>query len=516
MSLKNGLRLIFAWPRSKVTRTDLADVGASSAATTNVALALEARPLADKLEEAQAEFEQGNWQLQHNHPDLAERHYRRALAIHPRHAEACCNLGGVLKDRGKLEEAEGWLTQAIRHRPNLAPAYYNLGMICIGQSRWAEAAGYFRRSLVCLPTQSDAQYWLGNALVGIGDVDGARRAYGAAVRLDSNYVQARWGNAMAQLPAVARDKAEHTLAVGAFAREIARLQSWFRASQPSNGYLAVGAQQPYYLAYIESNHREILSKYGSLCTALMADWRSRTGLPLPAARGSGKCKLGIVSAHIHSHSVWHAFVRGWIEHLDPGRFELQIFHTGSRRDAETEWATRRVARLHHVLGEWTVWAKVISDARLDALIYPEVGMDPTTVRLSALRLARVQLAAWGHPITTGLPSIDGFISAEALEPSMSATHYSEKLVLLPRLGCSYKPFGTHAVEVDTAVWGIESNDKILLCAGAAFKYQPGHDSVLVEIARRCQPCKLVFFGACPMTCQGCLSLGCDWSSKRLE
>lgn len=495
----NSLRPVFAWLRSKLTRAELADLEEPSVTETIVARAMETQnlPSAEDLGEAQAEFEQGNWQLQHDHPDIAERHYRRALAIHPGHAEVCCNLGGLLKDRGQLTEAEQWLTLAIKHRPNLAPAYYNLGMICINQSRWAEAAEFLRRSLGCSPAQPDAQYWLGNALAGIGDVRAARKAYISAVRLDANYVQARWGNTMAQLPAVARDEAEQAQAAGAFAREIAKLQAWFRASQSSGGYLAVGAQQPYYLAYIESNHREILSTYGSLCTALMAGWSDKTRLPLPATTGNGRCRIGIVSAHIHSHSVWHAFVRGWIEHLDPAKFELQIFHTGSRRDVETEWAIRRVARLHHALGDWTVWAKVILDSRLDALIYPEIGMDSTTVRLSALRLARVQLAAWGHPITTGLPSIDGFISAEAFESSVSTTHYSEKLVLLPRLGCSYKPFGTPAIEVDTAVWGIESNDKILLCAGAAFKYLPAHDSVLVEIARRCQPCKLVFFRGVP-------------------
>jgi predicted O-linked N-acetylglucosamine transferase (SPINDLY family) len=38
-------------------------------------------------------------------------------------------------------------------------------------------------------------------------------------------------------------------------------------------------------------------------------------------------------------------------------------------------------------------------------------------------------------------------------------------------------------------------DRVLLCAGQPFKYAPRDDALLVEVARRCQPCKLLFFRA---------------------
>ena len=97
-------------------------------------------------------------------------------------------------------------------------------------------------------------------------------------------------------------------------------------------------------------------------------------------------------------------------------------------------------------------------------------------------------------MTTGLPTIDGYISAEAFEPLAAPEHYSETLLPLPRIGCCYKPFGTSPSRVDFSTWGIKSSDTLLLCPGTPFKYAPQHDAVLVELARRCQPCKLVFFG----------------------
>lgn len=475
------MHTVFDWLRSRVGR---AQTGPATAQDKHL---------------AQTQFELGNQQLTGQNFEAAEHHYRRALAIHPDFAEACCNLGSLLKDRGQLAEADQWLSQAIALKSDLTPAHFNLAMMRIDQGRWTDAASLLQHLLVFSPNEADAHYWLGNALTGSGDVAGARKAYLAAVRLKPEYVQARWGNAMAQLPVVPQSILEQSQAPKAFARELGKLQAKLMDKYASTGHLAVGAQQPYFLAYIAENHRAVLSTYGTLCAKLMAVWAGKVGVPRPAPRHPGKCRIGIVSAHVHSHSVWHALVRGWVEHLDPSLFEIQIFHTGRLRDTETDWASRRVKKLHYGLGNWTNWAEAVSDANLDVLIYPEIGMDATTIRLSALRMARVQLAAWGHPMTTGLPTMDAYISAEAFESSAAEGHYSENLITLPRLGCSYEPFKISPGQVNLSEWGILPSDRVLLCAGTPFKYAPQHDAVLVEIVRRCQPCKLVFFRSEPKT-----------------
>ena len=77
---------------------------------------------------------------------------------------------------------------------------------------------------------------------------------------------------------------------------------------------------------------------------------------------------------------------------------------------------------------------------------------------SARSLARVQLARWGHPLTTGLPTIDGYISAQAFVQENSQAHYNEPLIALPRLGCSYRAYGTKPRAVD-----LPAGDYALLC-----------------------------------------------------
>ena len=253
--------------------------------------------------------------------------------------------------------------------------------------------------------------------------------------------------------------------------------------------------QPFYLAYQDVPNRELLAEYGELCAGQMERWQSRAGLAPPAKRSrGGKPRIGIVSAHIYDHSVWGALIRGWVERF-AARNELHIFHLGLGDDAETAFARKRAAQFHAGVRPFDQWASLIHAARLDLVIYPEIGMDATTAKLASMRLAPVQAASWGHPETTGLPTIDYYLSAEGLEPAGAQANYTEKLIALPNLGCWCLP----TKEESGRFTGLEpsQDELLLLCPGTAFKYAPQHDRVLAEIARRVPSSRLVFFRSRP-------------------
>ncbi len=132
-------------------------------------------------------------------------------------------------------------------------------------------------------------------------------------------------------------------------------------------------------------------------------------------------------------------MRGWCTHLDRDRIELHLIHTGIVTDAETALARAQAASFCTSLSGLTEWVDAIEAREFDVLLYPEIGMDATCTKLASLRLAPVQIAAWGHPETTGLPTIDYFLSAELFEPEGSARYYRERLVKLPNLGCYCEP-----------------------------------------------------------------------------
>jgi predicted O-linked N-acetylglucosamine transferase (SPINDLY family) len=136
---------------------------------------------------------------------------------------------------------------------------------------------------------------------------------------------------------------------------------------------------------------------------------------------------------------------------------------------------------------------LIEDRQLDALIFPEVGMDTDTLALASLRLAPRQFASWGHPETTGMPTIDYYLSADDFEPSDADSHYTEQLIRLPNLGVHYQPYAITPAPVDFAQYGIPGDVPVFNCPGTPFKYRPQDDDALIDIARRLGRCAFVFF-----------------------
>jgi predicted O-linked N-acetylglucosamine transferase (SPINDLY family) len=137
--------------------------------------------------------------------------------------------------------------------------------------------------------------------------------------------------------------------------------------------------------------------------------------------------------------------------------------------------------------------KMIADARLDILIYPEIGMDSQTYLLAFSRLAPVQCVMSGHPDTTGIPNVDYFISNSYLEPKNADDHYSEKLIKLSSILVG--DIKTHAPREDASRidYGIPKEANVYICAQTPYKFHPEFDNILGEILRQDSEGILILF-----------------------
>ena len=505
------LRGVLAWERGDAAR----------------AAALLTRSLEVAPSNAQAHFDLGRLRESQDELPLALESYRRALALEPAHAEALfnlagieaqqgrlheaiaaytrllererahpaalCNLGTALKTLGRRSEALERYRQAIEAAPQFADAHYNLGLALREQGRVEEALTVLERCVELAPGVADAHFALGHALRDCGRNDDAGAAFERALALDPDHAQARWSRTMAYLPAVQGAGEDLRASRERFGADLADLEHWFEGRRVEQAAIAVGTDQPFELAYQEEDNRPLLARYGALCARLMDDWRQRHDVALPVARPHRPLRVGIVSAHLRNHSVWSAITRGWFEALDGGRVALHAFHLGVDEDAETSIARSRAARYERGPKSLEQWIDRIRASQPDVLIYPEVGIDPMTVRLASLRLAPVQATTWGHPETSGLPTIDYYLSAEDLEPPEADAYYTERLVRLPRLGCRFRRMATVPVKPDLAPLFPEARAPLLVCPGVPFKYAARHDWVFPAIAQRLGRCRFVFF-----------------------
>lgn len=223
--------------------------------------------------------------------------------------------------------------------------------------------------------------------------------------------------------------------------------------------------------------------------ALLAARAWPGGAPIPAA--DGRVHVGFASAFFREHTVGRLFA-GWLEALDPARFAVRAWHLG-RPDAFTRALALRVPGLEVVdPGDAGALGRRIRGARLHALVYPELGMDVPTLRLAAQRLAPTQAVAWGHPVTTALPTIDAFLSSAWMEPADGDRHYTERLVRLPGLGAAPRDPQPAPGRRDRASLGLPAGATLVLNTQSVIKLMPDADPVLVAIARRCPAAVLVF------------------------
>jgi len=428
-------------------------------------------------------------------PEEAIESCLEAIRIDPESPEGHSNLGHFLREVGRLDEAAASCQRALALSPDFGPALSNLGDVLKDKGQLEEAAACYRKAIAMHPKVAGVRYNLGVVLSDADRPEEAAACFREALEIEPELAEARWALAMTQLPAVCESDADPERHRQAFARELEGLERWFAGARLALGAKAVGVHQPFYLAYQEYSNRSLLQRYGSLCVRIMAEWSRRQGLAAPSSerRKGGLVRVGVVSPHFRNHSVWNAIVKGWFQKLDPTRFALEAFHLGFDHDGETAFARSHAAHFEEGARGLHQWAQAIVDRRPDVLVYPEIGMFPMTVKLASLRLAPIQVATWGHPETSGLPTIDYYLSAQDMEPADGQAHYTERLVTLPHLGCSYQPTQITSTDPGLAELSSASDAPVFVCPGVPFKYAPQHDKVLPRIARALGRCRFVFF-----------------------
>lgn len=452
--------------------------------------------------------------------------YRTALRLSPGSPDILYNLANALTDLGNVKEAEASYRASIARRPDYSEAHYNLGNLLIDLRRWRDAeAAYlsvlklepnhpaalnnlgtvlqelgfpdraeqrYRQALRLLPSYANAHYNLGCICQVDGRLDEAAACYQRALDIDPDYGAARVAFCMAQLPVLYRDELEIFDSRTLYLRELRRLckdaGTTISLEKLAEG---VGASQPFFLAYQGYNDRALQELYGELLCSIMAARYPTPPLDLPSPRRR-KIRIGIVSGFFHDHTIWKLFIEGWLKQFDRQRFEIFGYHTGTSRDEHTDLAAALCAGFVEGGRSTSEWRHLILKDRPDVLLYPEIGMDPMTARLGAMRLAPLQCVSWGHPETTGLATIDVFLSNALMEPPSSATHYSEKLVLMPNLSIYYEPSETLPPILERADFGMRADATVYWSGQAIYKYLPQFDLVFPKIALAVGDCQFVF------------------------
>ncbi len=240
----------------------------------------------------------------------------------------------------------------------------------------------------------------------------------------------------------------------------------------------------FYLAYHGHNDRDLHERIAALhlsaCPGLA--WvAAHCSAPRPRA---DRTRVGLVSDYFHNHSIGRV-TEGLVAQLDRARFEVHVFGFREPHD-DISRAIARSADEWHVLPRELAGARAgVAQHALDVVLYPDVGMDPLTYFMTFARLAPVQCATWGHPVTTGIPAIDYFLSTEYFEPEDGASHYSERLVKLRDAAFpGYYRCPEEVAAGSPGELGFDAAQRTYFCPQSLFKFHPDFDAVLARILRQ--------------------------------
>jgi predicted O-linked N-acetylglucosamine transferase (SPINDLY family) len=260
--------------------------------------------------------------------------------------------------------------------------------------------------------------------------------------------------------------------------------------QQQQALQAIADNTNFYLQYQGYNDLTLQQQYGEFVSKVMAANYPEYTQKI-TRRKTDKIKIGYISAFLQWHTVGIVFL-GWIKQHNSDLFEIYCYHLGQDTDEITDLFHYYSNQFYHNPNDLESTLQQIIADKIDILVFLDIGMSPQTTQLAGLRLAPIQCAAWGHPVTTGLPTIDYFISAEYLEPIDSKDHYTEQLTTLPNLGIFYQKPTLPILLKNRSEFGLQENSIIYLSSQSLFKYLPQYDQIFGAIAQQVENAKFIF------------------------
>lgn len=394
--------------------------------------------------------------------DEAAAALQEALRLRPQYAEAVNNLGTVLSKLGRLADATECFRQALAWKPGYAAAHLNLGVVLWDRTRLDEAEEQFRQALAHQPDLTAAHGRLGHALADRGLMEEAERHYREAQRLGPGPLRRYAAETL--LPPIYRSVEEVAEVRARLADNLARLEA--------DGVRLDLTREPaptlFYLAYQGLNDRPLLERAARLLMAPHYD-------PGPRPRRD-RLHVAFVSRYLRRHTVGE-LLKGWIAGLPREEFDVAVYAVGRADDPVTRFLRERVA-YHDLPFDLPAAREALRQAQPDVLFYTDTGMDPLTTALAASRLAPVQCVTWGHPSTSGLPTVDYFVSSDLFEPPDGDEHYTEKLVRLPSLPFVFTPPAPARSHKTRADLGLPEGVPLYASPQSLFKFHPEFDALL--------------------------------------
>lgn len=410
----------------------------------------------------------------------AEAAYRRAIELNPQNAAAINSLGNLHRIGWQLDAAESCYRTAVSVDPHFAAAHSNLGNVFADRSDFDQANECYRRALDIDPNFVDAHKNLASSLQEQGRFHEAAAELARARALRPHDAALKIRSALL-LPAIIPSSEWIDERRRQLARDLDELLTTpLEVDDPVDHTLGPA----FYLAYHGRNDAALQRKIAAVYARAIPSLAFTAPHCVGRRKSVGRVhRIGLISRFFHNHSIGDHYA-GLLRAFPRINARYIVFRFPGADDAVSR-------RIEESADESVLLSPRLAEAReqiagceLDGLLYTDIGMDPWTYFLAFARLAPVQCVNLGHPVTTGIPTIDYFLSFDLLEPAGAEAHYTERLVRLanaPHFLASLREPGTR---LDRKDFALPPRARWYICHQTLFKIHPDFDRIIAEILRR--------------------------------
>jgi protein O-GlcNAc transferase len=426
--------------------------------------------------------------------DQAVQYYQQAADLCPENPIFQHNIGVCLQKDNRHREAIAYLNRALVSHPEWVSARKTLATCFIHTRKFCEAIDQLERVYAIEPSDATAALFLADLYANQGATQQALSHYDRLEHLgvrDYGFLL----RSRLLLPIVYKHSEEMDTWYTRFGLGLRKLLEVVDSGDVSTVLGIYEAllhdNSTFFIAYQGRNCRDYMQTYGQIIAKVLAARHPDIARnALPTVPRSNKIHIGLVTCRIDQHPLTR-WLQGWLKNRNQEDFIVHLYlgsHSGSTSDLKS-----LVDHWTDLPGDLEGAAQQIQQDQLDVLVFSDIGMLPWLTLLAGFRLAPVQCTCWaGHPVTTGLQTMDYFLSSELQEPEGAEEQYTEKLIRLPGIGVvctqSQLPESPHP----RSHHGIADEDIVYLCAQSLYKYLPEDDHIFVEIARQVSNARFLF------------------------
>jgi protein O-GlcNAc transferase len=393
----------------------------------------------------------GEWHLARSDFAQALSWLDPALAIDPDYYEARVNRVAALIELRQFEQAHREAERLVQSFPNRPEPYGNMGNVLFSEGKLKESVEQYKKALEIRPDYAEAHF----SLIVLQGFSGHQEL---VVDYLERIVQEKGETSQRlTLLAVAHKECGNLEKAIALSRKvIAAYPEELRAQVNLAGCLSDTGHPEQAMEIYANLSDSVTSHMGMASNVLFEmnylpkftlaetfqrhlDWAKKYESPIAATAQFGdrnrdpqrRLKVGYVSADFCAHPVGF-LLRDVVRMHDKERFEFHCFSVGVKRDGITTdiasvvntWSDLVFETLHEL-------AESIRAAHVDVLVDLSGHTGNHRLLSFALRPAPVQATWIGYFNTTGMSSMDYFVSDPYTSPSHSGQLFSERVVHLP-------------------------------------------------------------------------------------